>query len=40
MMKCSAVIMASGRWFEEEENYWIAARILMGAALKLQFINM
>ena len=40
MMKHIAVIMDSGSWFEDDENYWIAARMLIGAALQLRFINM
>jgi len=32
--------MDSGSWFDDDGNYWIAARMLMGAALQLRFINM
>jgi len=35
MMKHSAVIVGSGSWFEDDGNYWIAARMSMGAALQL-----
>jgi len=39
-MKCSAVIMANGSWFEVDGNYWIPARMVMWATLLLLFLIM